>query len=186
MRKLALASALSGAVVCCSSAAQGLVEWHEQVISGVCTLRFAVPEGWSVETHAPAPGAVQILIVPQAGPRSEVLMTGLAPRNDSSLEGTSNIKKTVRMMGEALLSGAVEKKIELQRLNGADGAGFFYTLTDKLQQLPEGEHRFTTQGVMAIGPLRLAVTVLADGKSSPASTMAFDMLRTAECANPNR
>ncbi|MBZ5588718.1 MAG: hypothetical protein LAO05_09145 [Acidobacteriia bacterium] len=186
MKSLVIASALAGGLVCAPVAAQGLVEWQEHVISGVCTLRFAVPEGWNADTHTPAPGAVQIRIVPRAGSRAEVLVTGLAPRNDSTLKSTGDIKNTVRTMGEALLSGAVETTINLQRLHGVDGSGFFYSVADKRPDLPEGEYRFMTQGVMAVGPLRLGVTVLADQKSSPAGAMAFELLRTMECATTKR
>ena len=186
MRTVAIASALTAALACGTAAAQGLVEWHEQVISGVCTLRFAVPEGWNVETHTQAPGAVQIKIVPEAGPPAEVLMTGMAPKGGSGLRSTSEIKRAAKAMGEALLPGSVERKIELEHVAGADGSGFFYTLTDKASELPEGEFRVTTQGIMAIGELRLAVTVLAQEKGSAASTMAFSLLRTAECQAPKR
>jgi len=179
-----MASTLVAALVCGPVGAQGLVEWQEHVISGVCTLRFALPEGWKAETHSLAPEAVQIRIVPLAGPPADVLMTGLAPKDESSLKSTGDIKKAAKAMGEAMLSGALEKKIELQRVDGADGSGFFYTLTDKRAEVPEGEFRVTTQGVMAIGRLRLGVTVLAGEKGSAALRMAFGLLRTVECATP--
>jgi hypothetical protein len=184
MRILAIVSALAAAFVSGPAAAQGLVEWQEQVITGVCTLRFALPEGWKAQTHVPAPGAVQIRIVPDAGSRAEVLVTGLAPKDDSSLKSTGDIKRSAKAMGEAMLSGAAERKIELQKVEGTDGSGFFYTLTDKRSDLPDGEFRVTTQGVMAVGRLRLGVTVLANEKNSTAVAMTFSLLRTAECAPP--
>ncbi|MGD1146467.1 MAG: hypothetical protein ABR961_00780 [Thermoanaerobaculaceae bacterium] len=184
MKNLAVAFVLAAALVSGQAAAQGLVEWQEQVVSGVCTLRFALPEGWKAETHTPAPGAVQIRLVPKAGPPAEVLISGFAPKEDSSLKSTGDIRKSAKAMGEAMLSGAVEKKIELQKVGGTDGSGFFYILTDKRPELPAGEFRVTTQGVMAVGPLRLGVTVLANEKNSAAAAMTFSLLRTAECATP--
>ncbi len=173
----ALAAALAGA----AAAAQGLVEWREQVVPGVCVLRLAVPEGWSVESGTPAPGAVRIRLVATTGARAEVLITGTAAAGDDALKSTGDIKKATRAMGEEMLAGAVERKLELERLDGADGSGFFYTLTDKRADLPDGEFRVTTQGIMAIGPLRLAVTVLAGEKGSAAAKMTSGLLRTADC-----
>ncbi len=172
---------LAGAVVCHSAGAEGLVQWHEQVVSGVCTLRYAVPEGWTVEAKTPAPGAVALRLTPIVGHEAKVLVTGLAPRAGSPLASRSEIKRATRAMGEALLSGSTEKRIELRRLDGTDGSGFFYTLTDARTPLPEGEFPVMTQGIMAVGALRLAVTVLAQQKDSAASRMTFDLLRTADC-----
>ena len=69
-------------------------------------------------------------------------------------------------------------------MDGTDGSGFLYTLTDRRTDLPAGEFRVATQGIMAIGRLRLGVTVLANERDSAAAGMTFDLLRTAECATP--
>ena len=167
-----------------TGAAQGLVEWQDQVVSGVCTLRYALPEGWKAEANFPARGALQIRIVPVSGSGAAVLIGGLAPLDDPSLRSTGDIKKRAKAMGEAALSGAVEKRIELRRVDGTDGSGFFYTVTDRRPDLADGEFRVTTQGIMAIGRLRLGVTVLANERDSAAAGMTFDLLRTAECAAP--
>ena len=177
-----LAAALAGA----TAAAQGLVEWREQAIPGACILRFAVPEGWEADARTPAPGAVEISLVPTRGPRARVLVSGTLLRGDAALKSTGDLKKAARGLGEGMLPGAVEKKIELERVDGTDGAGFFYTLTDKRPDLPEGEFRVTTQGIMAVGPLRLALTVLAPERGSAAAKMAFGLLRTAECQAARR
>ena len=167
-----------------TGAAEGLVEWQEQAVSGVCALRYALPEGWKAEASSPARGSVQIRIVPASGSGAAVLIAGFAPLDDPSLRSTGDIKKRAKAMGEAALSGAVEKRIELRRVDGTDGSGFFYTLTDRRTDLPAGEFRVVTQGIMAVGRLRLGVTVLANEKDSAAAGMTFDLLRTAECATP--
>jgi hypothetical protein len=160
-----------------------LVEWQELVVPGVCTLRVAVPQGWSAVLRSPAPGAVHVRLAPESGPRAEVLITGLARSSDGALKSTRDIKRATREMGEQMLADAVEKKVELERLDGRAGSGFFYSLTDKRASLPEGAYRRMTQGIMAVGPLRLAVTVHADEADSAAKAAAFDLLRTAECAS---
>ncbi len=179
-------AALAVALASGTAAAQGLVEWREQAIPGVCTLRFAVPQGWTTDARTPAPGAVDIRLTPAAGPRAEVLLKGSVPAGDAPLRSTGDLKRAARAMGEEMLAGAVERKIELERVDGTDGAGFFYTLTDRRAELPEGEFRVTTQGVMAVGELRLALTVLAPEKGSPAAKMALALLRTAECRRAGR
>ncbi len=181
MKTPIVAAALAAALSCGLASGQGLVEWHEQAIPGVCVLRLAVPEGWRSESRSQAPGAVEVRLVPAAGPSARVLIVGSAPRGEPLLKRTGDIKKAAREMGEGMLSGAVERSISLERLDGADGSGFFYTLTDARPELPEGEFRVTTQGIMAVGPLRLAVTVQAPEKGSAAQKTAFGVLRTAEC-----
>jgi hypothetical protein len=165
-----------------AAAAQApLLEWQEQVIPGVCTLRIAVPNGWTASMRSALAGAVDIRITPESGPRAEVLITGLAQQGGSELKKTGDIKRATKAMGEQLLSGSAEHRIELERVDGTAGSGFFYSLTDKRPQLPEDQYRYMTQGIMAVGPLRLAVTVLADQPASPAKRMALDLLRTAGC-----
>jgi hypothetical protein len=164
-----------------AAAEQPLLEWQEQVIPGVCALRIAVPHGWSAIMRSALGGAVDIRITPTSGAPAEVLITGLAPRGRSELKRSGDIKRATKAMGEDLLSGSVERRIELERVDGTAGSGFFFSLTDKRPQLPEGQYRYMTQGIVAVGPLRLAITVLADQPSSPAKTMALDLLRTAVC-----
>lgn len=165
-----------------AAAQSSLVEWREQVIPGVCTLRIATPQGWQARLGVPIQGAVDIRIKPPEGTRGEILISGMVPKGGPPLKSTGDIKATVRTMGEAMLEGSVEKKLALEKLVGTGGSGFFYSLTDKRQQLPAGEYRFMTQGIMAVGPMRLAATVLGDTATSPARVAAFDMLRTAECS----
>ena len=163
------------------AAQTALVEWQELAIPSVCTLRIAVPQGWSAELHSPLEGAVHVRITPNGAPTAEVLITGLAAVGDRALKGAGDIKRAAREMGEEMLPGSVERKLVLERVDGVDGTGFLYSLTDKRPSLPEGGFRHMTQGIMAVGPLRLAVTVLAESPASPAKAMAFDLLRTAEC-----
>ena len=173
-----LATVLLGAIAAGQSP---LAEWHEQVIPATCVLRFAVPGGWDVQARSPSAGGVSLTLQPAAGAKARVLISGTAEKGTSELKSTSDIKRAVKTMGEALLSGTVEKRLKLVRVDGRIGAGFFYSLTDKRTELPEGEFRHMTQGIMAVGPMRLAVTVLADQLDSPAWKMALDLLRTADC-----
>ncbi len=164
------------------SAEKPLVEWQELVVPGVCTLRIAVPQGWNAVLRTPLEGTVHIRLSPADGSHAEVLITGLVPKGDGSLASAGDLKRTARAMGEQMLAGAVEKKLDLERVDGTDGSGFFYSLTDKRPALPEGEYRHMVQGIMAVGPLRLAVTVLTDGPDPAAKATAFELMRTAECA----
>ena len=52
---------------------------------------------------------MQIRIVPVSGSGAAVLIGGFAPLDDPSLRSTGDIKKRAKAMGEAALSGAVER-----------------------------------------------------------------------------
>jgi hypothetical protein len=173
-----LATILLSAIAVGQSA---LVEWHEQVVPGACTLRFAVPQGWDVEARSRMAGAVDLKLQPGSGPRARVLVTGTVQKGPSELKSTSDIKRAVKTMGDALLPGSVEKHLDLVKVEGRSGSGFLYSLTDKRADLPEGEFRRMTQGIMPIGPLRVAVTVLSDEPDSAAQKMTLELLRTADC-----
>ena len=172
-----LAAALAGNSV----GAQALVEWQELVIPGVCSLRVAVPQGWTARLERTAAGGAEVRITPESGPRAEVRMESLAPEKALAMKSTGAIKAAVRTMGEGALSAAVGKKLVLERVDGTDGAGFFYSLTDNRPQPEAAGPRYLTQGIMAVGLLRLAVTVHAEDPGSAARGMALDLLRTAEC-----
>lgn len=174
-----LAAALAGT----GAGAQALVEWQELVMPGVCTLRVAVPQGWNARLGRSATGGAEIRITPESGPPAEVSVKSLAPEKALAVKRTGEIKAAVRTMGEAALPTPVEKRVVLERVDGTDGAGFFYSLTDNRPQPEAARPRSLTQGIMAIGPLRLAVTVRAVEPGSAARAMAFDLLRTAECAS---
>lgn len=176
-----IAAALAALLAGGSAGAQALVEWQELTIPGVCTLRIAVPQGWNARLARPVPGGAEVRIAPESGPRAEVTMEAPVPHLGRPVRTTGEIKAAVREMGEARLPGSAEKKLALERVEGSDGSGFFYSLTDSRPQQPGGEPRYLTQGIMAVGPLRLAVTVLAEDPGSAARAMALDLLRTAEC-----
>ncbi len=171
-----------GALVGNGAAQTSLVEWHEQLVPGTCTFRFPVATGWVVEPRTPAAGAVGLVFRPQSGSAALVLINGTDLKSSPQLVRTPDIKRAVRAMGEARLGESVERKLKLERVEGRAGSGFFYSLTDKRADLPEGEFRHLTQGIIAVGPLRLAVTVNADRADSDAWRTTLELLRTADCA----
>ena len=175
-----VAAALAGA----GAGAQGLVEWQDLVMPGACTLRIAVPQGWNARMERVAAGVGEIKVTAESGPRAEVTMTQLALPPGVATQSAGEVKAAVRRMGEAALVTSVEKDLVLERVDGADGAGFFYSLTERRGPSAAGETRHLTQGIMAVGPLRLAVTVRAGEPASAARAMALDLLRTAGCASP--
>lgn len=178
-----IAAYLVAALAATGAGAQALVEWQELVIPGVCSLRIAVPQGWNALLARPAPGAAEVRITPESGTRAEVTMKSLAPEKALAVKSIGAIKAAVRAMGEAALPTSVERKLVLERVDGTDGAGFFYSLTDNRPRPEAIGPRCRTQGIMAVGRLRLAVTVLAGEPDSAARAMALDLLRTAECAS---
>lgn len=173
-----MAASLAGA----GADAQGLVEWQDLVLPGACTLRIAVPQGWNARMERTAACLGEIEITPESGPRAVVTMTQIAVTPGLPMRSTGEVKAAVRRMGEAALATSVEKDLVLERVDGTDGAGFFYSLTDR-RETPAFGARHLTQGIMEVGPLRLAVTVLANEPASAARAAALDLLRTAGCAS---
>ena len=120
--------------------AQALVEWQELVMPGVCTLRVAVPQGWNARLGRSATGGAEVRITPESGPPAEVSVKSLAP------EKAPAVKRTGRDQGRGQDDGrggvcatSVEKRVVLERVDGTDGAGFFYSLTDNRPSSRRGE-----------------------------------------------
>ena len=126
-------------------------------------LVLLVPEAWQPSANTLAEGVVEIRINPKGSQDFTLLLTALEPESGSAERlDEEGIKRLVTRLGTAMLHGAVETELELRRVEGTAGVGHFYLLTDKQEHLPTGEYRYICQGIMAVGALRLSVTLLTN------------------------
>jgi hypothetical protein len=143
-------------------------------------LVLRVPEPWRPSASRPAEGLVEIRITPSAPQDFTLLLTALEPETDSAGRlDEDGIKRLVTRLGTAMLEGAVETELRLLRVEGGAGVGYFYLLTDKQEALPQGEYRHICQGIMAVGPLRLSVTLLTHEPSEELLRAFFRLLEGA-------
>jgi hypothetical protein len=71
----------------------------------------------------------------------------------------------------------VEGVLPLQEIKGVDGRGFYFTATDRAPK--PGEAKYLTQGIIRVGEISLAFTVLTNDGQEAVVRAALEMLRTA-------
>jgi hypothetical protein len=71
----------------------------------------------------------------------------------------------------------VESALPLQEIKGVDGRGCYFTATDRAPR--PGEAKYLAQGIIRVGEIVLAFTVLTNDGQEAVVRSAFDMLRTA-------
>jgi hypothetical protein len=79
---------------------------------------------------------------------------------------------------------AVETKLTINEAQGRQGSGYYYSLTDKRDPLPDGEFRYAWQALFAIGEIRATATLLSDSSDEMLSITALKLLQTAEDVKP--
>ena len=143
------------------------------------TLELALPAGWQDETDMP-PGGIPLTIrlFPAAGAPFEVFVTPESPEPTADdVRDTEALREAVRDAAERIRPQAVEESIEIRRLQGGSGIGFYFVATDRAPQ-PE-ELRCMNQGALQVGELTLWFTILTNDGQEAVVTDALAMLQSA-------
>jgi predicted secreted Zn-dependent protease len=74
-------------------------------------------------------------------------------------------------------SQAVEEKLTLKEISGTDGRGYYFTATDRAPK--PGEYKYILQGMLRLGNIVLAFTVLSNDGQANVVADAMQLLITA-------
>ena len=143
------------------------------------TLELALPAGWQDETDVP-PGGIPLTIrlYPAAGAPFEVFVTPESPEPTAGeVRDTEALRAAVRDAAVRIQPQAVEESIEIRRLQGGSGIGFYFSATDRAPQ-PE-EFRYMNQGALQAGELTLWFTILTNDGQEAVVADALAMLQAA-------
>lgn len=143
------------------------------------TLELALPAGWQDESDLP-PGGVPLTIrlYPAEGTPFEVYLTPEAPEPTAAeVRDSAALREAVRNAAERIRPQAVEESIEIRRLQGGSGIGFYFSATDRAPQ-PE-EFRYMNQGALQAGELTLWFTILTNDGQEAVVADALAMLQAA-------
>ncbi len=80
-------------------------------------------------------------------------------------------------MAERIKSQAAEAYVEMRHLSGANGSGYYFTVTDRSPG--PGEFKFMSQGALQVGELTLWFTILTDEGEDTVAVEALAMLQAA-------
>lgn len=170
-----LALALAAA---CSLAYAGDAERRYE-LSGRGYLRLAVPEGWLDEVRERAPQSPPTIVFrPLEGTAFLVMVTPIWRASPGvRLPGREGLRERVERGIEIVRPRAVEKEIAVSEFEGASGAGFYYSATDRAPRT--GEYLYLTQGMLRVGELVVMFTVLANADRDSLVENALRMLKGA-------
>ncbi len=143
------------------------------------TLELALPAGWQDETDVP-PGGIPLTIrlYPAAGAPFEVFVTPEPTEPTAGdVRDTESLREAVRDAAVRIQPQAVEDPIEIRRLQGGTGIGFYFAATDRAPQ-PE-DFRYMNQGALQAGELTLWFTILTNDGQEAVVADALAMLQAA-------
>src|SRR5262249_47507 len=140
-------------------------------------LALVVPEDWT-ESREPArtDAPRTITFGPPAG-RAFRVHVSVIPQ---SAERSPDVRAIVERSGRALLASAVEDRLVVEELGGAQVSGFFFRLTDRAPK-PD-EYTYLIQGALRLADLLLTFTVLTNQPDAAEASAALEMLRSAEAS----
>ncbi len=142
-------------------------------------LEMRLPAGWQDEVDE-QPGSAELTIElrPAQGPAFEAYVTpdsrGSAP---GRIQDAETLRESVRDAASRIQGRSAEEPLEIRRLQGADGVGFYFIATD-LAPLPD-EFRHLVQGALIAGGLVLKFEILTKDAGDPAIAQGLAMLQGA-------
>ena len=143
------------------------------------TLELVLPAGWKDSVDMP-PGEAELTIQlgPIAGDPFEVFLTPASPdRTAPTVPDVDTLRSAVRDAASRVQPQAVEENLEIRRLQGADGVGFYFSATEREPQAED--FQFMTQGALLVGELTLWFTILTHEGQEQVVADALAMLQAA-------
>ena len=144
------------------------------------TLELTLPPGW-VEGAEVAPTGEQPLTIefaPVEGPDFRAFVTPQwSDPNALSVVDADALRGEVQQGAEQIRPQTVEENIEIRRLQGESGVGFYFSATDRAPH-PE-EYRYMTQGALQTGDLVLWFTFLTNDGQEAVVAEGLAMLQSA-------
>jgi hypothetical protein len=143
------------------------------------TLELVVPPAWDETVDQPVDGGPPtIQLRPKDGEPFEIYITPDWPdAPDEAVPDAETLRETVRGAAERIRDQVAEETLEIRRLQGASGVGFYFVATDRAPQ-PE-EFRTMNQGALQVGDLTLMFTILTNEGQDAVVEEAFALLRGA-------
>ena len=155
-------------------------------IPGHGQLQLAVPGGWQVEVDQQAAQLpVTLDFSPRAGAPFHVMLTALWPAPpDTALPDLASVREKVAQAAKAAQSQAVENPVLVKPLSGASNQGYYFTATDRTPK--PGEFKYLTQGMIQVGSVDVAFSVLTNDGQDSVIKAALEVLRTAAYKAPSK
>ncbi len=143
------------------------------------TLEMKLPAGWFDHVEQPAgdgPPTIEIALV-EGGPNQVFITPQWADPTAPDIRELPALRESIRDAGERIKPQVVESYLEVRQLNGANGIGYYFSATDRVQG--PGEFKFMSQGALQVGSLTLWFVILANDGQDTVAVEALSALQTA-------
>jgi hypothetical protein len=130
-------------------------------------LLLAVPLAWNADVHPRQGRSAPTLELKQknAAPFRMLLTPMWTPDKDTPLPNDAAVRDKVAAAAKEAEAQSVEPTLTVNELFGKANRGYYFTATDRAPK-PD-EWKYLTQGIIRIGPIDLAFSVLTnDGQDS--------------------
>ncbi len=143
------------------------------------SIQLKVPTLWKDEIQQPPNRLPPTITFKQkAGASFDVLITPIWPaKKDMPLTEEEGIRQLVLQGAELAQPQSVEEKIELKKLDGSSGPGYYFSVTDRAPG--PGEYKYMTQGMVRVSNLVVTFTILTNDGQGNIVTDAIAMLKSA-------
>jgi hypothetical protein len=142
-------------------------------------LKLSFPSSWHSQLRQPA-GSLPptIALTPTAGAPFQILITAIwaIPPRDP-LPNHAAIHDQVAAAAKSAAPESVEGTVPLRDLRGPHNQGYYFLATDRAPK--PGEFKYLTQGIVELGGINLAFTLLTNDGQDRVVKAALDMLRVA-------
>ncbi len=143
------------------------------------TFELKVPAAWKESVAQPPNGLPPtITFSPKSGAPFQVMVTPIWPaRPDVKVPAPDELKASVKRAADGAAPQAVETTIEVKELKGLANTGYYFAATDRAPK--PGEFKILNQGMIGVGDLRVAFTILTNDGQDAIVKDALSMLSAA-------
>jgi hypothetical protein len=142
-------------------------------------LQLRVPDSWAAVVSQPSENLPPTIVLKaKAGQPFQILVTPVwAVRGGGLLPGLAEVKQEVGAAAKEAAPQSVEGTLPLQALSGASNHGYFFKATDRAPKA--GEFKYLTQGIVCLGEINVAFTILTNDGQDSVIKAALDAMREA-------
>jgi hypothetical protein len=142
-------------------------------------LQLRVPGSWAAEVSQPSGNLPPTIVLKaKSGQPFHILVTPVwAMGGSGSLPGLAEVKQEVGSAAKEAAPQSVEGTLPLQELSGVSNHGYYFKATDRAPKV--GEFKYLTQGIVCLGEINLAFTILTNDGQDSVIKAALDAMRDA-------
>ena len=141
-------------------------------------LVLSVPESWDHEIMQP-PGNLPptIVLTPRQGDDFKVMITPFwSPGNEPGFNTPQTARRLINENRIRLLPTAVEREVPIEEIQGKNGTGYYFMVTDKE---PGTSYPYAVSAGIGVGDLLLVTTILARTRDSEGILQTIKALQGA-------